>query len=219
MSSEKLKMFIWSSETEAKEQYFEWMAQLQAECDAEGVGHTLNATFAEQFRPLGPQPPAQNAGLVDIREYQKAMTTYRAETRTWLTNHQKALGYIRKSLLFGSKAHQEMERIVTTAPPPMPNGVPAPWGPDMALRAVLDHLRNNYAPSDSADITSLRSKLADMTDSKGFHVYAEDFVRYHTALVQANADPTDIECTEWVKKGITNPTVRSYMASNLFPIG
>jgi hypothetical protein len=95
--TDKMKVFNWSSETEAKEQYFEWMSQLQAECDAEGVGHTLNATFAEQFRPLPPLPPGNNAGVVDTREYQKALTTFRAETRNWLTHHQKALGFIRKS--------------------------------------------------------------------------------------------------------------------------
>jgi hypothetical protein len=34
--TEKLKVFHWYSETAAKEEYFEWKAQLQAECDGEG---------------------------------------------------------------------------------------------------------------------------------------------------------------------------------------
>ena len=216
--TEKLKVFNWYSETAAKEEYFEWRSQLQAECDAEGIGHTLNAVAADDHRPLAPQHPGPNAGAVDLREYQKTQITFRAEQRTWLTHHQKALGFIRKSLAFGSKPMQELEKIVLT-PPPAVNGVPAPWGSDLILRAVLDHLQANYAPSDSTDVSSLRSKLAEMTDSEGFYTYAEDFVRYHTALVSAHAAPSDIECTEWVKKGIANPTIRGYMAANLFPIG
>jgi hypothetical protein len=194
----------------AKEEYFE--------CDAEGIGHTLNAVAADDHRPLAPQPPGPNAGAPDLREYQKAQSVFRSEQRTWLTHHQKALGYIRKSLAFGSKPFQELEKIVATPPPPV-NGVPAPWGADLILRAVLNHMQANYAPADSTDLSTYRFKMAEMRDTEGFYKYAEDFVRYHTALVQACDPPTDLQCTDWVKNGIVNPMVKNFMATNLFALG
>ena len=106
--TEKLKVFNWYSETAAKEEYFEWRSQLQAECDAEGIGHTLNAVAADDQRPLALQHPGPNADAVDLREYQKTQITFRAEQRTWLTHHQKALGFIRKSLALGSKPMQPL---------------------------------------------------------------------------------------------------------------
>jgi len=95
------------------------------------------------------------------------------------------------------------------------------WTPDVSLQAALDFLARNYAPSDATDVSALRNKLIELSDEDegGFYAYHEEFVKTHADLIKAAHPPTNTECIEWIKKGITNTLVKNFMASNLFPLG
>ncbi len=107
-----MKVLKWSSERKRRNNTSNWCRSFGPKADAERVVHTIHVTFAEQYHPLAPQPSGNNAGIIDNRKYQKAPAAFRAQTRNELTHRRKALGFIRKSCLFGYKALQELERIV-----------------------------------------------------------------------------------------------------------
>ena len=135
--------------------------------------------------------------------------------RDFYKSFDKTIGILRTSLKYGCKASEEVERNLLT---PTAGILPKHWTPDRQLRAALLMLATSYAPSDSTDVSTLRNQLAELNDEMegGFYTYSESFVKTHVALVKAGHSPTQIELTEWARKGLRNDSIRHYMAMSLF---
>ena len=52
----KSKIYNWSSTQQGKKEYDEWIAALKQTCNRNGIGHTVDETFANLFIPVEPVP-------------------------------------------------------------------------------------------------------------------------------------------------------------------
>ena len=215
MSPDPIKEFNWSSETSAKTEYHEWYSHLTRHSSRQGVVFCLTELSTNLYRPIPPLPLLPNAGVVDQREYASQNSKYLVEMRDFYKSFDKTIGILRTSLKYGCKASEEVERNLLT---PTAGILPKHWTPDRQLRAALLMLATSYAPSDSTDVSTLRNQLAELKDEMegGFYTYSESFVKTHVALVKAGHSPTQIELTEWARKGLRNDSIRHYMAMSLF---
>jgi len=121
-----------------------------------------------------------------------------------------------------SKASCQVEDAYKLIPVDLSTGLPSysleEWTPDKQFLAAFEILSEKYSPNDAADVTTLRSNLAELDDINGFHLYSQEFIRILTALEKANARPSDNDLTEWVKKNIKSKEVRTFIATNVVTI-
>jgi hypothetical protein len=220
--TDKIKVYKWSSTTDAKVEYDEWFATLTEACSKEKIGFCVDETFADQFIPKTPDPQVDNSAASRLAfrkekvDYDKAMIEYR-------NKFLQATGYLKSTLLYGSKARMEIDAILAKKPdPPLnPEGQPDPnftWTTIDAFKAAMKYLKDTYAPSDATDVATLKQKIAELNDEVcgGFAPYAEQFTTLHCALVRANQEPDAKACTAWVLKGIRNQEVSRSVICALF---
>lgn len=215
------RKFNWHDEDAGKAEYDEWLSYVGEHCSTKGVGYCISDLFTDHFKPLAPLAPVGNNASA-LSEYNKALHNFNVETRKYYRDFVTAAGVVFESLTYRSKPHQEITSIYNTKPTaePMAEGqVPLPplsWTPDVALRAVLAHLKKNYSVSDATDAATLRYKLSPLTDSGegGFSAYAEQFTSLHCALIRADQEPAKTECAEWARNGIKNGIVKVHLASS-----
>ena len=220
----KVKKFTWSSETVAKEQYDEWLSVLTELCASKGCGQCVDELFTEYFKPIAPIFPGQDASAKRLSKFEQLEAQYQIELQKYQGFYLKALGCLRSTLKYGTKARVEIESVIIT-PPPVPETVegqppipPVRWTPDLAFKAAMKHLKDNYAPRDAFDATTIRDKLANLNDEEegSFVKYAEKFTNLYCALVRAGKPPLKSECVSWVNNGIRNATVRIFLATDVF---
>jgi len=131
-------------------------------------------------------------------DYERAVADYRSKFL-------QATGFLKSTLVYGSKARMEIDAILAKKPsPPLDDqGQPNPsfeWTTVDAFKAAMKCLKDTYAPSDATDVATLKQRIAELSDEVcgGFAAYAEQFTTLHCALVRANQEPDDKACTAWV---------------------
>jgi hypothetical protein len=216
------KEFNWNNETAAKGEFHEWNALLTRNLSIKGIVYCLTEDQTSLYRPIDPGPEPSSS--VDRREWLKFMNSYHVEMRKFHANFDTAIGMLRATLKYGSKAAADVEAALLPPSPflqvidPQAPAPPVePWTPERAFRAAYSKLTSAYAPRDSTDVSTIRRNLQDLSDtsSGGFHPYASEFVRLHLQLVNANATPTPTELAEWVKHGIRNEDIKRLLASTI----
>jgi len=227
MNSPSIKTFHWTNETLAKSEYDEWFATLQEACSKKAIGHCVDTQFSELYTPQPPEPPVNNTAAV-LAAHRTELVAFKSKQIKYYLEYDKAAGYLRNTLVYGSKARMEIDKIISTPPPPPPQIVgqpplpPIPWTPDLAFKAAMRHLKTNYAPQDATDGATIRLKMQILTDESegGFASYAEQFSNLHCTLLRANQIPSEEDCLEWVMKGLRNKEIKSTLsASTLFQNG
>jgi len=219
MESKPTKQFSWSSNSDAKPEYDEWLASLTASCNQAKVGFCVNENFAPYFIPVEPLPPVGNS-TSSHADYRKDQMEYKKALRVYWGQYQVASGYLKNSLVYNTKARSEIDAILDRPPPhPLDDQGNAVVGweytPDKAFKAAMKRLKDVYAPSDATDCATYRQKIAELNDNDegGFKYYAEKFTTYHSALVRAGQEPSATDCTTWVLKGIQNPNVKGVISA------
>jgi hypothetical protein len=213
----RIKRFKWDSEELAKAEFAEWNHQLLELLSVEGIIYCLDADNIEAYRPIHPGPqPAPTAAVEARREWQKAFVAHHDQQLKFLKDFDKAIGLLRATLSFTSKAAADLEVAVTTRPADVPQDQ---WNSERKFRAAYAKLSSTYAPKSSTDVTALRRELQELNDDAGFYKYAADFTRIHLQLIQAdNQGPSVAELRDFCRKSIRNPDVVKRI-SNLFPFG
>jgi hypothetical protein len=210
--STTIKEFNWNSEQAAKSEFPEWSSLFTRNLSLKGIVYTLTETHTNIYRPLSPGPEPVNAA--DRREWVKLAATYATELRKFHSAFDQAIGVLRASFKYGSKASADVEAALLNPP----QGIQAEdWTPEVRFRTAFSMLTHRYCPRDSTDVSTLRRSIQELTDinSGGFHAYASEFTKLHLQLRTANAEPTPTELTEWVKKGIENQEVRRHLAATI----
>lgn len=206
----KMKAFNWNSEQSAKAEYPDWFNQLTCNLSLKGIVYCLNQHSTNRYRPLeiGPQP-MQAAQLAEWRKRQQA---YQSSMIKFHTAFDMAIGLLRRSLKYPSKAATDIEEALN-----VPQNIdPQEWSPELQFRAAMEVLKK-YAPRDATDVSEIRSLLQNLSDTNegGFHTYATEFVKLLQQLKSANAVPTATELSEWVKKSLKNEDVKRHLSATV----
>jgi len=219
---EKTKIYKWSSTTDAKLEYDEWYATLSEVCSKEKIGFCVDETFHDLFAPKVPSP-AFDSSAASRLAYRKEMVDYEKAVADYRSKFLQATGFLKSTLVYGSKARMEIDAILAKKPsPPLDDqGQPNPsfeWTTVDAFKSAMKYLKDTYAPSDTTDVATLKQRIAELNDEVcgGFAAYVEQFTTLHCALVRANQEPDDKPCTAWVLKGIRNQEVARSVIVALF---
>lgn len=210
------KVYDWQSETTAKNEYYEWYNQLIRQLGPKQLTFAIDEAGMDRARPkkVIEFEPAPNAPREDHQEYRKYTNEFNNKLQTFYERCEAAMGILRNTLKYDCRASVEVELAYKTIPIDLATGADkytaAEWTPDKQFLAALNRL-TTYAPKDAADITTLRNSLAELDDSNGFHLYAQEFTRILGVLEKANARPSDSDLTEWVKRNIKNREVKIFI--------
>ena len=174
--STTIKEFEWMSEQEAKPEYTEWKALLTKHLGLKGIAYVLTQADTTRYRPHSPGDEPANAA--DRREWLKLEASYRKELRNFHAAFDQAIGVLRASLKYGSKAYNDVEAALST----ITQGIlEEDWTPELRFRAAYTMLNERYCPKDSTDVNTLRRAIQEITDvnSGGFNKYSAEFTRIH----------------------------------------
>jgi len=208
------------SETAAKAEYDEWYALLTRHL---GTNKALFCLDKEDMRTRKPRlimtKPDDTASEETKSEYRKYQARHDEALLVFYERCDTALGILRSTFKFDCKASSDLEAAVSTIPlrEDGTKYTSRQWTSDRKFTAAMEKLKA-YAPQDSADVATLRSHLADLTDAQGFYSYFQEFTRTLGALDRAGARPSDSELTEWVKKGLRNETINNFVATSVITL-
>lgn len=223
MSRQQSKIYDWSNETTSKDQYHEFFAHLRQTLGVEGCAYVLDATSVARNKPISPGPQSETFTPSALREWQKLAQTFYSDQKRFYGDFDKAIGILQSMFAYGSKVRHDIDDALDTIPPPIPPATvypPDQWTPDLKFFAALLKLKSSYAPSSVTDTTAIRRKMQELSDKTiGFHDYSQTFTRLLVELKSAGAAVEERELREWVKKGITNPQVITYLASTVLQMG
>ena len=217
------KVYDWYQKPAAIE-YDEWQNSLLRLPGFNKLTFTMTEAGLERARPkkvieFEPDPSAPKE---DHQEYRKHTNEYNNKLQVYYEKCETAMGLLWNTLKFSSKASCQVEDAYKLIPVNLSTGLPSysleEWTPDKQFLAAFEILSEKYSPNDAADVTTLRSNLAELDDINGFHLYSQEFIRILTALEKANARPSDNDLTEWVKKNIKSKEVRTFIATNVVTI-
>lgn len=211
--STTIKEFEWMSEQEAKPEYTEWKALLTKHLGLKGIAYVLTQADTTRYRPHSPGDEPANAA--DRREWLKLEASYRKELRNFHAAFDQAIGVLRASLKYGSKAYNDVEAALST----ITQGIlEEDWTPELRFRAAYTMLNERYCPKDSTDVNTLRRAIQEITDvnSGGFNKYSAEFTRIHLILKDTPFPPTATELAEWARKSILNMEVKKHLTATVF---
>lgn len=214
------KVYNWTSEFNAKQEYYEWYNSLIRALGPKQLTFTIDAAGMDRARPkrvieIEPLPTAPKE---DHQEYRKYTNEYNNKLQTFYERCEAAMGILRNTLKYDCRASVEAELAYKVIPIDPVTGLdkytPAEWTPDKQFLAALDKL-TAYAPKDAADVSTIRNSMVALDDSNGFHSYAQEFTRLLGILEKAgkSARPSDAELQEWVRNNIKNPVVHTFICS------
>lgn len=225
--NESVKKWVWNSNETARDEYHDWHMHFITQLSSQGIEYVLSATDTELRRPRDPGPaPDEDAYPEKYSKWFGYAEKHRQATATLQDAFTKAIGLIRSTLPYPSMASSEIEAIMLSPPSgPTTTGTLATtnlidgtvmvqpslmWAPENRFRAAYKLITETFSPNDSADVTTLRRTIQDLSDikCKGFHEYASEFTKLYVILTQANATPSMDECREWIKKGIQNEKMK-----------
>jgi len=200
------------SEQEAKPEYSEWKALLTKHLGLKGIAYVLTQADTTRYRPQSPGDEPANAA--DRREWLKLEASYRKELRNFHAAFDQAIGVLRASFKYGSKAYNDVEASLST----ITQGIfEADWTPELRFRAAYTMLNERYCPRDSTDVNTLRRTIQEITDinSGGFNKYSAEFTRIHLILKDTPFPPTSTELAEWARKSILNMEVKKHLTTTV----
>ena len=220
--TKQFKMYDWSNEMTSKDQYHEFFSYLRQTLGVEGCAYVLNPTSITRFKPLDPGAQPQGTSTA-IREWQKLYQTFQADSRKFYGDFDKAIGILQSMFVYGSKVRHDVDDALDTLPLTVPPAIAVTleeWTSDRKFHAAMSKLKTSYAPSSVTDTTAIRRKMQELSDeTSGFHEYSQTFTRLLVELKSAGVLIDERELREWVKKGITNEKVITYLASTILQIG
>jgi len=209
MSSEIIK-YRWDNEEAAKLQFPKFQHEFIAQLSSQGIAYTLSEATSAMYRPIEPGP--EPAEAEDRREWNKSKVIYHQERAKFMKDFDKALGYMRASFEYATKASADLETALIA-----PDNVqPQDWTPELQFRAAYNKICTAYAPSSSTDVNTLKRELQALNDDGGFYSYAAEFTRIKLQLSKVQACPTAGELRDMVRKGIRNADIRKVI-QRLFP--
>jgi hypothetical protein len=205
------RQFNWRSAPEGKPDFHHFDSLLKATLATGNVGHCYSEEESNFQRPDNPIPePPANAKEAERLNYIKLKQARDKTVKEFSAGFDKALGILRTFFPFGSMALQDIDMAVVK-----PDDIlPAEWTSEAKFRAAMKAIKE-YAPRDHTDISELRRELESLSDNQGFYAYRAKFAELLSQLIAARAKPPPGELLEWVKKGITNTTVRSALAQSV----
>jgi hypothetical protein len=202
-----IKEFTWDSEKVGKGEYHEWYALLTRHLSTRGIALCLKADHTEIYRPIAPVQPPPNAVAARQENYERLKATYDETMRKFHEKFDTAIGIVRASLTYASKAANDFELALQVD-----------GDPETKFRNGMARIYEKYCPQDPTDVNSIRRKMQEITDTScgGFHAYQSEFTRLRLQLINANSQPTETEEREWVRKGLTNSEVKRFLSTTLF---
>jgi len=105
-ASVHMKEFHWDNEKLNKGEYHEWYALLRRNLSTRGIVYCLNADHTALYRPTEPIQPADP----DRQDsYERLKASYDAEMRRFHASFDPAIGLLRSSFTYASKAANDLE--------------------------------------------------------------------------------------------------------------
>jgi hypothetical protein len=128
----------------------------------------------------------------------------------------RPLVLFKPKVVYPSKARNDIDIALCQRPDDIPQ---EQWTPNRQFQAAMEKLRASYVPRNKTDTTTLRRQLQELSDDieRGFHEYANQFVRIYTELIKSEVPNIvgETKLREWVRAGIKNDQVINHLAATI----